>query len=152
MGYPYFRKPPYTGMGSIKSAWWLPFFIFHIYIYIYFIIPIDEIMFRGGGSTNHQPVIDFHILRGWLRNPAPPKGWNPIHNGMFTTVFNWWFGFRNIHIRRFPALLCVQNWEFLFLVLVPGLGGLGKKFHILCFYRRWYSFLPHHTIVFLTVP
>ena len=35
---------------------------------------------------------------GWLRNPAPPSsdGWEPIKNGMFTTVFN--PGFRNHHL------------------------------------------------------
>ena len=32
---------------------------------------------------------------GWLRNPAAPKGWNPVNHGMFTIVFNWCFGFRN---------------------------------------------------------
>ena len=42
----------------------------------------------GKWSTS---MMDFPYC-GWLRNPAPPKGWlKPIqNNGMFTTVFNWW--------------------------------------------------------------
>jgi hypothetical protein len=36
--------------------------------------------------------IRIHTYGGWLRNPAPPKGYKIM--GGITTVFNWWFGFR----------------------------------------------------------
>ena len=51
----------------------------------------------------------------WFFPSNQPNGWNPINNGMFTIVFNWWFGFRwPIHsINHVPGLvICyIANWN-----------------------------------------
>ena len=70
---------------------------------------------------------------GWLRILHQQFGmvetcWNPIKNGMFTTVFNWWFGFRwRIH-SMFGMVICIwvaggRNPKF----SRPSLGQLAKS-------------------------
>ena len=49
------------------------------------------------GHHHHLPTSSI-IMILWMvaKSCSILDGWNPVPNGMFTTVFNWWFGFRNI--------------------------------------------------------
>ena len=62
-------------------------------------------LFRCSSSCVTMSQNTYAINCGWASEimRKPPKGWLkpytswdvPLNHGMFTTVFNWWFGFRN---------------------------------------------------------
>ena len=65
-------------------------------------------MTRGTPMTMETPR--------WLRNPINHQkdGWNPINSGMFTSVFDGWFGFRwpiHVMLMEFLTLMLNLRWD-----------------------------------------
>ena len=103
----------YVWLGVSPHPYQVNSSVYYLYIYICIFIHISlynkltpaTMEFSNGikGLTQHLDIVDASPRLnycGWLRKILHHDGWNPINHGMFTTVFNWGFGFRwPIHSR-----------------------------------------------------